>query len=55
MKGHPAPEVKWYLKGKELEASNIVVIGTDGDYAILTLKAVSSEFAGEVKCQVTVE
>ena len=46
--------MKWYLKGKELEPSNIVVMGTDGDYVTLTLKAVSSEFAGEVKCQVTV-
>ena len=54
VKGQPTPDVKWFLKGKELEASNFVVMGTDGDYVTLTLKGVSMENTGEVTCQVVV-
>lgn len=43
----------WFINGKALEPSNLIVMAQDGDVATLTLKGVTSAHTGEVKCKVT--
>ncbi|GFY50994.1 obscurin [Trichonephila inaurata madagascariensis] len=50
-KGTPAPDVKWFLNGKELSESDSYSISSDAAKGIykLVLKKVTNEMAGEIK------
>ncbi len=52
MEGEPTPEVTWLINGKEVAPSDDAVMAMENGKAMLTLKGVTPDKAGEVTCKV---
>ncbi len=50
--GEPTPEVTWLINGQQVAPSDGVVMVMENGQAMLTLKGVTADKAGEVTCKV---